>query len=117
MADDDKEKTYSIDEFVGGIRGETGARMDLNIVVSADLHVEVRSSAGHEAAGGLAYSARGPSGKTWSGTTDADGRFLHSEIPAGEYEVTMDDLSFKVPTVKGGHAPVVRWISKHSRSK
>ena len=116
MADTDK-KTHSLDEFLAGVPSETGKPLHLVIIIPADLRVELRGAAGHEPAANLDYRARGPDGKTLSGTTDSEGRLEHLQVPSGEYELTVDDVTLKVPTVQRGDAPHVRWFSKHPRSK
>ena len=114
---DDRPTTYSLDEFLAGIAMETGAPVELKIVVLGDLHLELVGASGHEPAAGLAYQARGPGGHPLSGTVDADGRLLHPDVPSGEYEVTIDELNFNAPTVQRGDPPHIRWISKHPRAK
>jgi hypothetical protein len=106
---------YSLEDFLAGIAGETGARMDLKVVVMGDLRVELRAAAGHEPAARLSYKARGPIGTTLSGTTDDDGRLAHAVVPAGVYKLTIDDLTIDVPTVQRDDRPHVRWISRHPR--
>lgn len=114
---DPVETRYSLEEFMDGVAGETGARMDLQVVVMADLRVELRAAAGHEPAAHLPYDARGPLGTALSGTTDDDGRLVHALVPAGVYRLTVDDTAIDVPTVQRNDQPHVRWISKRSRRR
>jgi len=117
MADENQPTTQSLEEFVAGISGETGTPLHVKIIFPGDLHVELRAASGHEPATGFAYRARGPDGQVLSGTTDEAGRLKHAGVESGEYELTLEDVSLKVPTVKRGEPPHVRWISKHPRSK
>ncbi len=108
----DEELRYSLSELEKGISGETGKKLDLIITVLGDLKVELLIAHGDEPAAEVAYEAKGPGGKTFSGKTDADGRIDHPAVTAGEWELTVNDRTFKVPTVKTGDGHHVRWISR-----
>jgi hypothetical protein len=116
MSDDAAPTEYTLAELLDGIGRETGAPVDLKIIVVGDLHVVLIAAGGHEPAAGVAYRAKGPDGRVLSGTTDADGRLCHAGVAAGEYEITIDELTVRAPTVRPGDDGHTRWCSRHART-
>ena len=45
------------------------------------------------------YRIAGPDGQSYSGTTDADGYLFHPDVPIDDYDLTVGDITVKVPTV------------------
>ena len=73
-----------------------------NIIMAGELaclSIILYDNAGANVISNTDYRIEGHNGKAYSGTTDDNGYLFHPDVPIDDYDLTVGDITVKVPVV------------------